>query len=219
MRTRNIFFLLWILLLLIPLYTIFSRTDIKLLFSNQALLWNVVQRLSGLTIFTLLPLQIVLGAFMTKLTERFGSWIFWFHITQASLIYSLILLHPVSYMLLLWRAGGPFDPFYIFTDYCLICETKQEFYITFGRVSFVLFTMAYLAGKFRTVDFLRKHWKKFHIFNYLGFFLIAFHANRLGSDIHAPTFYWYYWVALGSVSSIAIYKLVHFIKKQNIRLK
>lgn len=214
MKPRNVFLVIWIALLIFPVYTVISRTpNLELTFSKPNLMFNFLQRSSGLIIFTLLPIQIILGSFMRRLTERFGSWVFWVHITQAMLVYSLILFHPVFHLLLLWKSTGTLDPFYIFTDFCLICETKQELYLTAGRIAFFLFTFAYFAGKFRTIETLRKHWKKLHILNFFAFFLVAFHAKKLGSDIHSVYYYWYYWTAVGVVTAVSLYKLFRFFQK------
>ncbi len=213
MKNKYVFIFFWILLLSIPIYTIFKNTNLQIVFTKPALQLNLIQRLSGLIVFTLLPIQITLGAFMTRLAEKFGSWIFWFHITQAILIYVLILVHPITFLFLRKLTGGPFDPFYIFTDYCLLCSTKFELYLTFGRLAFVCLTLGYLAGKFRTIVLLRKHWKKFHYFNYLGFFLISFHAFKVGSDLRTRPFVYYFWAALVWVAGVTICKAIKKLRK------
>lgn len=214
MRIKYVFYFLWFCLVALPIYTVIKDSNLDLVFSKTNLTINFIQRISGLIVFTLLPVQILLGAYMTRLAEKFGSWIFWFHITQAIIIYTLILVHPVAFLILRKFNGGPLDPFYVFTDFCLLCNKKSELYLTFGRFGFVFLTLGYLAGKFRTITFLRKHWKNFHYFNYLGFFVIAFHGYKVGSDMTSPNFYWYFITAIVLVLIIFILRIMHKLRKK-----
>lgn len=213
MKNKYIFFAFWLCLLTLPIYTILKNSNLELVFSKPNVAINFVQRISGLIIYTLLPLQIILGAFMRRLTEKFGSWIFWFHITQAILIYTLILVHPISSLILRWKVSGVVDPFYVFSDFCLLCKTKSDLYFTFGRIAFLSFTIAYIAGKFRTVSFLRKHWRKLHLFNYVGFFAMVYHSYHVGSDPKETAFFWYFILAILVVSSVIVYRLFRLFKK------
>lgn len=212
MKSKYIFFALWLLLLVLPIYTVIKGTPYFHLFQEKPTLWlGFFQRVTGLLILTLLPIQIILGAFMTRLAEKFGSWIFWFHITQAVLIYILVLSHPLLFVFIR-KTGSRIDPFYVFTDICVICKTKTELYYTFGRLSFWLVTLGFLVGKFRTHPLLQKHWQKIHILNYFTFFLIALHAYKVGTDIHFKYFYPYYIGSLIVVGGILLYKIKGLLK-------
>lgn len=214
MKSKYIFLLFWLLLIALPVYSVIKNSNMDLVFSKQTLTINFIQRLTGLVAFALLPLQITLGAFMTKLAEKYGSWIFWFHITQAILIYILVFAHPVLFLILRWKSSGVFDPFYVFLGFCLLCSSKFELYLTMGRIAFVFLTIGYLVGKFRTLVFLRKHWKWLHYFNYLAFFLVAFHALKLGSDTLSSTFGWYFVFAHIWVLGVIFLKIFHKFRKK-----
>lgn len=214
MKNKYMFLLFWLFLIAIPIYTVIKNSNMDLVFSKETVTIRFLQRITGLVAFTLLPLQITLGAFMTKLAEKYGSWIFWFHITQAILLYVLVFAHPVLMLIFRWKSSGVFDPFYVFLDFCLLCTPKFELYLTMGRVAFVFLTIAYLAGKFRTLVFLRKHWKSLHYFNYLAFFMIAFHAFKLGSDTLSSSFSWYFVVAHIWVLVIIFWQILHKLRKK-----
>lgn len=145
---------------------------------------NTIQRLFGLWVFTLMFVQIILGTFMTRITEKLGGWIYKFHIFEGLLVYFLILIHMSSYVFMMYFAGNSFDPFYVFVDVCVLCGRAREFYLNFGRIAFWFVTIAILAGLMRTTHpFLRVHWKKFHILNYLAFMLVGAHSIFVGSDV------------------------------------
>lgn len=175
-KSKVIFFVFWIALL--------SLAPITIYFNGLYTPLNTIQRLTGLWVFTLLFIQIILGSFMTRITEKLGGWIYKFHIFQGLLAFILILVHMASYVYILYSFGKPFDPFYVFIDVCLLCENKLEYYLNFGRLAFWFITLAVFAGLFRTLHpFLRVHWRKFHVLNYFAFFLVGVHSLFVGSDI------------------------------------
>ena len=68
---------------------------------TPVILTNLIQRFLGLAAFTLLFIQLISGAFMDKLTKKFGGRVFKFHIFEGILIYCLAVLHP-----LVFKIGG-----------------------------------------------------------------------------------------------------------------
>ena len=194
-------------------FSIYSNTSFGHIHITSAFLANLAQRIFGLTLFTMLFVQIILGSFMRRLTEIFGGWIFKFHVLEGITIYSLVLLHITSFILFRYFAGLGLDPFYIFTDFCLLCKTKSELYITLGRLSFWLITTTVFAGLFRTLNpFMRIHWKKFHILNYLVFLLIGIHGFLLGTDFGYMPFFVFAIVAYVAVLVVIMVKSAKFIK-------
>lgn len=206
-KTKIIIFTAWLFVLAIGPYTIFKNTNLGTLKSNPLLIVNILQRIAGIAAFTLVFFQIILGAFMEKLTQKLGGWIFKFHIIQGPIAYSLILLHPLLLVLFNFKIFGKFDPFYIFTDFCVLCKPVSEYYLTFGRIAFWLVTFAVVAAKFRTRPFFRKNWRVFHSLNYLAFFFIVIHSFKLGSDATSMPFLVFYIFSIISVISIIIYKM------------
>ncbi len=208
------FGIVWLVLVSLGPIAVFQNTSIALMVKNPTVMMNVLQRIFGLLAFTMLFVQIILGAFMFRLTEKFGGWIFKFHIFQGILIYFLIILHPLSMVLFKYFAHKGIDPFYVFTDICVLCSNKFELFFTLGRISFWLFTLSVFAGLFRTATpWLRNNWKKVHVLNYLSFILIALHSLFVGTDIGTFPFSWFHGPATVIIVGILIYKFVMYVKQ------
>lgn len=212
-RGRIIFLLLWFLVLLPGPITALKLTPLASISNNQILLTNFFQRVVALVAFPMLFVQIILGSFMTRFTEKLGGWALKFHLLQGATIYSLVVLHPLLFVLMNFKARGVIDPFYVFTELCVLCSSRQELWYTLGRVSFWLITLAVVAAKLRNQPWWRVHWRKFHILNYFTFFLIATHAWFSGTDVWEPPFVVLYWISVSSVFLTVIYKLYPFIKR------
>ncbi|QQG41187.1 MAG: hypothetical protein HYV90_03340 [Candidatus Woesebacteria bacterium] len=213
MKNKILFFLVWLgALSLVPI-SILSNTPLSRALTNYSTISNFVQRFLGLTAFTLLFFQIVLGAFMEKWTNKFGGWIFRFHIIEGVLIYILIILHPLSFMFFNYFTRHGLDPFFVFTYFCVLCPTRIDFYQTLGRVSFWLINITVWAGLLRaTTPYMRVNWRKFHILNYLVFVLIGAHSIGIGTDIGTPPFSFFHGPALAVVGFIIISKIFVFAK-------
>ncbi len=199
MNKKIVFFLVWLVIISIGPITVVKDTPLSLAISSQAFLLNYLQRIVGTAAFGLLLFQIMLGSFMKTWTQKLGAWVFKFHLFEGALIYSLIILHPLLFVLYNFKIKGVLDPFYVYTDLCVLCSNKLEFFYNFGRIAFWLITIAVLAAKFRTYPALRRYWRKFHILNYLAFFAVAYHSWNLGTDVRMTPFVWLYWTALALV--------------------
>ncbi|MFH1863321.1 MAG: hypothetical protein ABIJ85_00205 [bacterium] len=206
---KTFFILVWVLLLVLSVISPVKEFKFVLASKNQVLLIGLFQRILGLLAFTLLFIQIFLGAFMGRLTEKLGEWVFNFHLFNGKLLYTLILLHPALYMLYLFKIEGVLDPFYIYSDLCVLCKGNLEHFYNFGRVAFWLITAGIIAAVFRASDpFLKKNWRKFHILNYFAFFLIAIHSKVLGTDISTTPFKWIYLFGIVTVSLSLVVKYI-----------
>ena len=198
--------MIWFIVVLVGPYTIFTRTPLSEVISDQVLLINFFQRILGLIAFSLIFSQVILGLFMGKLTQKLGSWIYKFHITEGLFTYLFIFGHPLMFVLLNYKLKGTIDPFYVYTDICLICKPLFEYFYTFGRVAFWFLTIGVTAAYFRTHPWLRVHWLKFHILNLFAFYLIALHSYVVGSDVKSTPFIWFYWFAISVVTGGLVYK-------------
>ncbi len=215
MLSKKIFFILvWLLLIVLSVISPVKEFKFVLASKNQVLLIGLFQRILGLLAFTLLFIQIFLGAFMGRLTEKLGEWVFNFHLFNGKLLYTLILLHPALYMLYLFKIKGVLDPFYIYSDLCVLCKGNLEHFYNLGRVAFWLITAGIIAAIFRASDpFLKKNWRKFHLLNYFAFFLVAVHSKVLGTDVSTTPFKWIYLFGIATVSlSLVVKYVLPFIK-------
>lgn len=209
MNKKTFSILIWLLLVVLAVITPLKEFKFVLASKNQILLLNFLQRIVGVIAFTLLFIQIFLGAFMDKLINKLGHWVFNFHIFNGILLYSLVLLHPAFYMLFLYKLNGVINPFYIYSDLCVLCKGNFEHIYNFGRVALWLITAGIIAAVFRASDpFLKKNWRKFHLLNYFAFFLIAVHAKVLGTDVSTAPFKWIYFFGVATVAFTLIVKYI-----------
>ncbi len=212
-KYKIIFYALWLLLVSLGPIAVLTNSPLATLPGHTALIINVLQRIIGLITFTLLFIQLILGSFMPYWTQKFGGWIFNFHITEGILIYCLIFAHPILFMFYRYSIGQGLDPFFIFTAVCVFCHTKLDLYYTLGRVAFWFINISVLAGLFRTATpFLRVHWRKFHVLNYFSFLLIGIHSLMLGTDLGTTPFSYFHGPSLVIVTGILLYKGYLLIK-------
>lgn len=147
-------------------------------------------------------------------TNKLGGWIFNFHINEGIAVYALIILHPITFMIFNHFIGKGWDPFFVFTDFCVLCKTNIDLFYTLGRLSFWLLNVSVWAGLLRmSTPFMRVNWRKFHILNYVIFLLIGVHSIGIGTDVGTPPFSFFHGPALAVVTGIIIYKLFIFFKE------
>jgi hypothetical protein len=189
MKGKIIFWAILIgLLSLVPL-TILQNIAPPVL-KYPASISNLIQRILGLTIFILMFWQIMLGAYMEKWTEKLGGWVLNFHIREGIIIYSLVILHPLVFVLFRHFSGQGTDPVFVYLGFCVFCQTQLDLYYTLGRTAFWLLTIGVLAGLFRaSTPFMRVNWKKFHVVNYAVFLIVGIHGLSLGTDFRSMPFF------------------------------
>jgi sulfoxide reductase heme-binding subunit YedZ len=205
---KFVFWLIWVgTLFLIPV-TVLKVTSLPMALTNRIIEANLIQRIFGLAAFILLFFQVILGAFMSFWKEKLGTWIFKFHIRQGIGIYTLVLLHPIFLGLANHFSGHGFDPFFIFTDVCVLCHTFLDFYYTLGRVAFWILTLVVFAGLFQVANpWLRKNWQKLHVLNYVVFLIVGLHGFFLGTDFRIQPFF-----AMAVVIYVIILAIVIFVE-------
>ena len=203
-KYKIIFWIIWLVIVTIGPYTISKNIVFPKVFSDYGLTLNFLERLSGVFIFTLLFIQIILGAYMKKLTSRFGGWIFKVHAIQGPIIYFLaLIIHPFFLLIFNFKLFHTIDPFYIYTQVCFLCKNKLELFYTFGR----------LAIWFLVVGIFAANWKKSYLFSYVAFFFVALHAWFVGSDFHSSPLKYVFWLAIVAVF-LAGYKEVRSKKQK-----
>lgn len=207
-KNKIIFWVIWLGLLCLGFYTISKTIVPSTVFSNYLLTLNFLERVSGVFIYTLLFIQIILGAYMEKLSSKFGSWIYKVHAIQGPVIYLLALIHPFFLLIFNFKLFNTLDPFYIYTQVCLLCKNKIELLYMFGRLGLWFLTIGFFVAIFKSSDnWLKKNWRKLHALNYLVFFFVAVHGYFLGSDFRAFPLNYFFYIALITVLSTIILKL------------
>jgi predicted ferric reductase len=220
---KKIYFFSLFLIFLFAFYTVYKHT-IGFLIPGKTLVvlfsLNFAQRLTALFILPLLAIQLYLGANMVYLRRKFKGALVKLHIYQGIFIYFLILLHTLSFFFYNYFSKHLIDPFYVYTDFCLICDTKQELFLSLGRFAFWGITASIAIALSRSIGWWRDNWRYFHIGNYLLFILVAVHARFSGQDISPRLggYYYFYLFIVLAVLLLIIYKLSTWFKT-NFSLK
>lgn len=134
---------------------------------------------------------------MFEFRKLFGGKMLQFHITQGIIAYLVIIFHPIVFVLFNANTQG--------WNQALLQILPQlgqsQFYLNFGRLALILFTIGVAAGYFRRKALLTRHWRKFHILNYFAFLFALLHSSNLGSDTSFFPFnilYPIFWIGLFS---------------------
>ncbi len=203
LKQRRVFwFVIWLLIILSGPVTVFLNSPLSSVSSNQLVLINYFQRIFGLLAFSLLFIQIMIGAHMERWVQLVGSKAYKIHITQGLITYAVIFLHPLMQMLIDFKLRG-------LVGVALVLLPGVNFYLNLGKIAFVLITIGVIASYFRTKPFFRRNWRWFHRLNYVAFYAIALHSFSIGTDISSPPFSIVYWVAVISVTGSLFYKYVY----------
>lgn len=196
----------WLGLLSLSFLTVIRVTPLSLALASPVFFSNFLQRVLGLTVFTMFFVQIVLGAFIGTVWKKYADSVRNFHIFEGILAYILAFLHPMLYLLSGYFAGGKFDPYVAFINACLICKTPENYYLTIGRISFWLLSISVFAVLFRrATPWLKENWRKFHVLNYLVFLLVGAHGFLLGSDFRVQPFFTFAILAYAIVLGIVVF--------------
>lgn len=174
---KILFWLIWLALVFVGPYTIIKNSRLDLVFSDPGLTIAFFQRLTGVTVFCLLFIQIILGEYIKKSK---------IYAINGVILYTLLVIHPLLFLLFNYRLRHVIDPFYVFTQVCLICK-KTEIIYSLGRVSFWLAGLAVFAALFR---------RKLHTLNYFIFFLVAVHGFFADSDFRLSPLKFVYWFSI-----------------------
>lgn len=193
-RNWNYFLIVWIIVIAMGPVTLLLNFPLDKIFATQTSTISFFQRLVGLLLFSLIFTQIVIGSNMPKFIELFSGKIFRFHVVEGIVAYSLMILHPILGSL----NGVSLLPVFV----------RYELLYNLGRFAFVLFTLAVFAALLRTQPFLTRHWRKFHILNYVAFYLIAIHSYFVGSDTKSLPFVIFWWMAVVVITLLIIKKLL-----------
>lgn len=196
-KKRKLFWSIWSLLIVSAPLTVVINSNLEKTFSDSILLSNFFQRISGLLGFMMISMQIILGSNMSWWIQILGAKAYKIHITQGVFTYLIILVHPLFQSIITYQLSrNLIDSFsIIFPKFA----SEYELLLVFGKTALLLLTITFLTGFFRTSQFLRRNWIKFHILNYFIFYLVFFHM-RVGSDIMNPPFLFISWAALLLVS-------------------
>ena len=192
----------------LPIQAFFSLRGLTFatLFSGTSI--EVARRLFplfGLLAFTMVWYQVLLGSNGWWLYRR-APVLLRFHRTHGIIAFSFAVLHPV----LLIAAVG----LTAFLQKSFV-PAELRIYATIGTIQLVLLTIAVLVALVRRMPWLRRHWKKFHILNYVVFILIWIHSWFLGTDVQTTwlRFLWVFFALAVFVSTV--FRVTHLFRSKH----
>lgn len=197
---KRLLILSWFLVLISGPIVVLTKTPLSTITGNITYQISFLQRIAALIAFSAIFVQIIIGANLSELSKIFGSWIYKFHTLQGITAYAFVLAHPLLFLFYNFKIRGAIDPFYVFTDACLLCPRPYELYWSFGRIAFWLISFVILAAAIKSETWWKRNWRKFHILNYLIFFLVVVHAWFSGTDIIKTSFVYIFWLGIGMVA-------------------
>lgn len=105
---------------------------------------------------------------------------------------------------------GKFDPFYVYTDLCVLCNGTYEYFVNFGRIAFYITTVTVITARFKSylANWIKNNWRKLHIINYVAFYFVSIHAYNLGSDTSKWWFIYLFWFC----QALVLYVILKRIK-------
>jgi predicted ferric reductase len=135
----------------------------------------LLRSLSGYFALSLILIQLLIGFFIKYWTKVFGKGILSVHKIITVFLIFFVIIHPLTFVLINFKIKGILDPFYVFTDVCVMCKNIFEFNYTFGRISFWLIIFTVLAKLIPSEGWFKKYSKNIHALNYLAFIFILLH--------------------------------------------
>jgi len=93
------------------------------------------------------------------------------HRVVSVFVVLLVIVHPLSFVLINYMVKGAIDPFYVFTDICVLCKNIYETTYTFGRIAFWLIVLIILFKMFTQ----KKYSKNIFILKILVVVFIVLH--------------------------------------------
>ena len=143
---------------------------------------------------------------MNKLTKIFGGWVLNVSVIEGTITYCLAFLHPVFFLIQNRFNGRGWDPYVVFINACLFCNTPTNLYYTLGMISFWLLTIVFFVGVFKHYNlWFKKNWRKFTILNYVVFLVAGAHAFLIGTDFKVKPFYYFAVIAYAIIVGIVVF--------------
>lgn len=157
---------------------------------------NLVQSITALIAFVLLVVQIYY-----QTSKK----------TYIYLTYFFVFIQPILIILSRYFLYHDFDPFYMYTDLCLLCGKKYEYDINFLRIFFYSISIAVFAPYFKNINkWFNVNWKLFNYFFFFGFYSLSIYLYNTSPYSNLKLFTYFFWLGQAAV----LYRLLLKLKKK-----
>ncbi len=110
-------------------------------------------------------------------------------------MYLFIFIQPILVILSRYIFNSDLDPFYMYTDLCVLCDGRGEFIINFLRIAFYSVSIAVFAPVFGYLDkTIKKYEKYLRYFYFVGFYSLSIYLFNSGPIIKPLWFVALSWV-------------------------
>lgn len=141
---------------------------------------NLIQRLIAILALVLLSIQIY-----TNTNKKLFTYF----------MYLFIFVEPILVILARYIFNSDLDPFYMYTDLCVLCDGRGEFIINFLRIAFFSVSIAVFAPLFGYLDKTVKRYEKYlYYFYFVGFYSLSLYLFNSGPIIKPLWFVALFWV-------------------------
>ncbi len=141
---------------------------------------NLIQRLIAILALVLLSIQIY-----TNTNKKLFTYF----------MYLFIFVEPILVILARYIFNSDIDPFYMYTDLCVLCDGRGEFIINFLRIAFYSVSIAVFAPLFGYLDKTIKMYEKYlYYFYFVGFYSLSLYLFNSGPIIKPLWFVVFFWV-------------------------
>ena len=147
---------------------------------------NLVQSITAIIAFVFLTLQICTNAKIFKY-----------------LTYFFVFIQPILIIISVYFLYGRLDPFYMYTDLCLLCGKKYEYDINFLRIVFYAISIAFFAPYFKLS-------KYFNYLYYIGFYSLSIYLYNTSPYSNLKLFIYFFWLA----QAVVLYRLLLVLRKK-----
>ncbi len=110
-------------------------------------------------------------------------------------MYLFIFIQPILVILSRYIFNSDLDPFYMYTDLCVLCDGRGEFIVNFLRISFYAVSIAVFAPFFGYLDkTIKKYEKYLRYFYFVGFYSLSIYLFNSGPIIKPLWFTIFFWI-------------------------
>ncbi|MEK7472865.1 MAG: hypothetical protein AAB625_02380 [Patescibacteria group bacterium] len=155
---------------------------------------NLTQSITAIIAFIFLTLQIYSNAKIFKI-----------------LTYFFIFIQPILIIISIYFLYARFDPFYMYTDLCLLCGKKYEYDINFLRIAFYAVSFAVFAPYFKNINnWFKTNWKLLRYLYYLGFYSLSIYLYNTSPFSNSKLFIILFYLA----QAVVLYQLLLVLRKK-----
>lgn len=156
---------------------------------------NLIQRTAAVLALVLLSIQIY-----TNTNKKLFTYF----------MYLFIFVEPILVILARYIFNSDLDPFYMYTDLCVLCDGRGEFIINFLRIAFYSVSIAVFAPVFGYLDKTIKKYEKFlRYFYFVGFYALSIYLYNSGPVVRPVWFVIIFWIC----QSLVLVKVFKEIKE------